>query len=46
MSERGVTESVIEAAALAWLEGLADAVKHGPEIAPGGSAAERSSAEV
>ena len=46
MSERGVTESVIEAAALALLEGLGYAVKHGPEIAHGGSAAEQSSAEV
>ena len=29
------TESVVEDAALAWLESLGYAVKHGPEIAPG-----------
>jgi hypothetical protein len=29
------TESVVEEAALAWLESLGYAVKHGPEIAPG-----------
>ena len=29
------TESVIEDAALAWLEGLGYTGKHGPEIAPG-----------
>ena len=29
------TESVVEAAALEWLESLGYAVKHGPEIAPG-----------
>jgi type I restriction enzyme R subunit len=37
-----ISESVIEAAALAWLEALGYAVKHGPEIAAGGPAAERS----
>ena len=29
------SESVVEDAALAWLESLGYAVKHGPEIAPG-----------
>ncbi len=29
------TESVVEDAALAWLESLGYAVKHDPEIAPG-----------
>jgi len=28
------TESVVEEAALAWLESLGFTVKHGPEIAP------------
>src|SRR2546426_4201894 len=36
------TESVVEHAALAWLESLGWTVKHGPEIAPGELAAERS----
>ena len=36
------TESVVEEAALAWLEGLGYAVLHGPDIATGESAAERS----
>ena len=35
------TESVVEDAALAWLEGLGYAVKYGPEIAPGEISAER-----
>jgi type I restriction enzyme, R subunit len=35
------TESVVEQAALAWLESLGWTVKHGPEIAPGELAAER-----
>ena len=35
------TESVVEEAALAWLETLGYAVKHGPEIAPGELWAER-----
>jgi type I restriction enzyme, R subunit len=42
MTDSGVTESVIEQAALAWLESLGWAVKHGPEIAPGELFAERS----
>jgi len=36
------TESVVEEAALAWLESLGYVVKHGPEIAPGELFAERS----
>ena len=36
------TESVVEQAALAWLESLGWTVKHGPDIAPGELAAERS----
>jgi type I restriction enzyme, R subunit len=35
------SESVVEDAALAWLESLGYAVKHGPDIAPGELAAER-----
>ena len=42
MSSAGVNESVIEQAALAWLESLGWALKHGPDIAPGELAAERS----
>src|SRR5919108_4083395 len=38
---QGFTESVIEEAALTWLERLGWTVKHGPEIAPGELAAER-----
>src|SRR3989304_8174761 len=30
------TESVVEGAALAWLESLGWTVKHGPDISPGG----------
>ena len=41
MSRRGITESVVEEAALAWLEGAGWPVAHGPEIAPGMPAAER-----
>ena len=41
MSDGGMTESIIEQAALAWLERLGWTVKHGPEIAPGELAAER-----
>jgi len=36
-----LTESDIEDAALAWLEGLGWQVLNGPEIAPGEAAAER-----
>ncbi len=35
MTHRAFTESVVEEAALAWLEALGYAVLHGPEIAPG-----------
>lgn len=38
----GFTESNVEEAALAWLESLGYEVKHGPEIAAGEPAAERS----
>ncbi|MGH7798429.1 MAG: type I restriction endonuclease subunit R [Candidatus Binatia bacterium] len=41
MSEASFTESVVEEAALAWLESLGYAIKHGPEIAPGELFAER-----
>jgi hypothetical protein len=37
----GFTESVVEEAALGWLEALGYAVLHGPDIAAGESAAER-----
>lgn len=36
------SESVVEAAAIGWLEALGYAVLHGPDIAAGESAAERS----
>ena len=41
MNKGSFTESVVEDAALAWLESLGYAVKHGPEIAPGELFAER-----
>jgi type I restriction enzyme R subunit len=31
-----LTESVVESAALTWLESLGWTVKHGPDISPGG----------
>jgi type I restriction enzyme R subunit len=37
----GLGESEVEQAALAWLAGLGWSVRYGPEIAPGGSSAER-----
>ena len=37
-----LTESVVEDAALAWLEALGYAVLHGPDIAAGEPGAERS----
>ena len=40
MTERGITESVVEQAALAWLENLGWSVRHGIEIAPSGVPAE------
>jgi hypothetical protein len=36
-----LAESTVEDVALAWLESLGYAVKHGPEIAPGELLAER-----
>jgi type I restriction enzyme, R subunit len=41
MSQRSVTESVIEQAAIAWFEATGWAVRSGAEIAPGEPAAER-----
>ena len=41
MSDRGVTELVVEQAALAWLESAGWAVRNGAEIAPGEPAGER-----
>lgn len=43
---QALTESVVESAALAWLESLGYAVKHGPEIAPGELLAERMTASA
>jgi len=37
----GFTESLVEEAALTWLEGLCWSVRHGPKIAPGEPEAER-----
>ena len=42
MSPSPLTESAVEQAALAWLEGLNWAVAHGPDIAPDALVAERS----
>ncbi len=41
MSDHGVTESVVEQAALAWFESLGYSVKAGPDIAPDGAIPER-----
>src|SRR5712691_7346150 len=41
MTEPDITESVVEQAALAWLESVGWSVRHGAEIAPGERAAER-----
>ncbi|MFN8679119.1 MAG: type I restriction endonuclease subunit R [Thermomicrobiales bacterium] len=41
MTDKGLSESVIEGAALAWLEALGYTVVHGPDIAPGGIFPER-----
>ncbi len=41
MSDIGVAESVVEQAALAWLEGLDWRIAHGPDIAPDTPGAER-----
>ena len=35
------TESIVEEAALAWLEEMGYTILHGPEIAPGEAGAER-----
>ena len=43
MTDRGVTESVVEQAALAWLESVGWRVVNGAEIAPGAPDAERES---
>ncbi len=45
MSRSSFTESVVEEAALAWLESLGYAVLHGPDIAAGMPAAERSGSD-
>lgn len=42
MSHSGFTESIVEEAALEWLEGIGYAVLNGPAIAAGEPAAERS----
>ena len=39
MSVQVITESVVEAATLAWFEGLNYTILHGPDIAPGEPAA-------
>ncbi|HKI83915.1 MAG TPA: type I restriction endonuclease, partial [Candidatus Krumholzibacteria bacterium] len=41
MTERGVTESVVEEAALAWLESVGWQVAHGADLVPGTPGAER-----
>ncbi len=41
MTNLGVTESVVEQAALTWLENIGWRIAHGPEIGPGELAAER-----
>jgi type I restriction enzyme R subunit len=41
VTDGGFTESVVEQAALAWLESIAWRVAHGPDVAPGSLAAER-----
>src|SRR5512145_2685150 len=41
MSDRAFSESVVEQAALAWLENIGWAVMRGPEVAPGVMSAER-----
>ena len=41
MRDGGMTESIVELAALAWMDPRGWTVKHGPEIAPGELAAER-----
>ena len=41
MNSSGITESAVESAALAWLDGLGWSTAYGPDIAPGTVAAER-----
>ena len=41
MNDSGMTESVVEQATLAWLEGLGWSIAHGPDIAPDAPGAER-----
>ena len=43
MNLKGITESVVEEAALVWLEELGYAILNGPEIAPDGLFAQRAS---
>ena len=35
MTDRGMSESVVEQAALAWLEGRGYTIRHGPDLGPG-----------
>jgi hypothetical protein len=46
MTKRGVTESVVEDAALAWLESLGYTIKHGPDITPGELVADRVNSDI
>ncbi len=41
MTDASLSESTVEAVALAWLESLGWTVRHGPDIAPDPPAAER-----
>jgi type I restriction enzyme R subunit len=41
MANAAFTESIVEEAALAWLEGIGFSIAHGPEIAPDAPLAER-----
>ena len=41
MSAASISESVVEQAALAWLEGTSWRIAHGPDIAPGAPGEER-----
>lgn len=45
MSNNSFTESIVEQAALAWLESIGYTILYGPEIAPGEPAAERDNYE-
>ena len=35
MTDRGMSESVVEQAALAWLESRGYTIRHGPDLGPG-----------